>query len=203
MEHNEIERLYGPWSPRTPVDVQTLLDGYSGRWWISGGWAIEAFTGIPRTHGDLDFSIPRHDVSALCHFLTARFDIWAAEDGSLRPLTSAVDQVPPETTNLWLRKDGAQPWEYDVLLEIVEDDRWFFRRDSRIARPLDTVVWTRDEIFYLRPEIQLLYKAKSSRGKDEIDFTSTLPLLDLDAKEWLLDALVTVHPDHTWATRLR
>lgn len=52
VDHDETERLYGPWAARTPDDAVDLFEGYAGRWWIAGGWAIDAFTGV-RPHGDL------------------------------------------------------------------------------------------------------------------------------------------------------
>ncbi|MDQ0678540.1 hypothetical protein QFZ30_001922 [Arthrobacter pascens] len=72
LDHNEIVRLYGPWPHRTPADAVDLFSGYPGLWWIAGGWAIEAFAGIPRPHGDLDLSIPRSDVGLLREHLKQR-----------------------------------------------------------------------------------------------------------------------------------
>ncbi|GHO61437.1 hypothetical protein KSC_003290 [Ktedonobacter sp. SOSP1-52] len=61
----------------------------------------------------------------------------------------------------------------------TSDDQWLFRRDPRIRRPLAIVGHrTNDGIPYLAPEIQLLYKAKALRPKDEADFARILPALD-------------------------
>jgi hypothetical protein len=54
LTHDDVVRLYGPWCHRTPHDAARLLDGNPGRWWVAGGWAVEAFTGAPRDHGDVD-----------------------------------------------------------------------------------------------------------------------------------------------------
>ncbi len=86
LSHDEIERLYGAWVPRTPADAAALFAGYPGRWWVAGGWAIEAFTGVRRDHGDLDPSIPRSELSLLRRHLAGRLDLWAADQGTLRPL---------------------------------------------------------------------------------------------------------------------
>ncbi|WP_146251989.1 nucleotidyltransferase domain-containing protein [Xylanimonas oleitrophica] len=123
LSHAETVRLYGPWRGRTPSDAAHLLRDYSRRWWIAGGWAIDAFSGTAREHGDLDISIPRSDLSAFVAFMNGRLDVWAAA-GSLTPITdNAHAAVPDACGNLWLRASGADPWEYDVLLGRVSHIR--------------------------------------------------------------------------------
>jgi len=90
--HDEGVRLYGPWRVRTPADVADLFEEYRGPWWVAGGWAVEAFTGIHRQHGDLDPSIPRADVALLQNYVAGRLDVWAADNGTLRPLVEPVDK---------------------------------------------------------------------------------------------------------------
>lgn len=46
LSHDELIRIYGSFLPRIPADAAQVFAGYPGRWWIAGGWAIEAFTGI-------------------------------------------------------------------------------------------------------------------------------------------------------------
>jgi hypothetical protein len=198
LDHDEVVRLYGPWRHRTPGDAVELFNGYSGLWWIAGGWAIEAFTGIPRPHGDLDPSIPRSDVALLQH-LISRLDVWAADKGALRPLVGEVDEPLPSTcANLWVRASGADPWEYDIILMDATISTWTYKRDPRVSRPTEDILWNRDGINYLRPEIQLLHKAPGFRAKDQADFESCLPLLDHSHRRWLRSALEVAHPDHPW-----
>ena len=59
-----------------------------------------------------------------------------------------------------------------------------------------------NSIPYLAPEIQLLYKAKGLRPKDEADFARTLPALDEKSRQWLAQSLALVHPGHAWLTKL-
>lgn len=203
LEHDESVRLYGPWRRRVPADAARLFGGYPGRWWIAGGYAIEAFTGIPRPHGDLDPSIPRSDVALLRQHLASRLDVWAADDGTLRPLIGPLDDSIPATCgNLWLRAGGADPWEYDVILMDVTGSPWTYKRDARVSRPIDEILWQRDGISYLRPEIQLLHKAPGLRTKDRADFAACLPLLDPTARRWLRSAMDVAHPDHPWLDEL-
>lgn len=125
QEDDEITRLYGPWREHGPAAAAELLSGYPAMWWIAGGWAIEAFTGVARPHGDLDVSVPRSDVPLLREHLAGHLDVWAADSGSLRPLVGRADEPLPATCgNLWLRRSGAEPWEYDVILMDATRSSW-------------------------------------------------------------------------------
>ncbi|WP_460464443.1 nucleotidyltransferase domain-containing protein [Arthrobacter pigmenti] len=203
LSDEEIVRLYGPWRHRSPADAVELFNGYPGQWWIAGGWAIEAFTGAHRSHGDLDVSIPRSDVVLLRQHLNCCLDVWAADKGTLRPLIGEVNEPVSSTcSNLWTRASGAEPWEYDVILMDVPNSMWTYKRDGRVGRSTEDILWTRDGIDYLRPEVQLLHKAPRLRPKDQADFESCLPLLDDSDRRWLRSALHIAHPDHPWCREL-
>jgi hypothetical protein len=78
-------------------------------------------------------------------------------------------------------------------------DVWICRRDDRIRRPyVDLIQHDATGLPFMAPEVVLLFKAKASRDKDTTDFTGTLPLLDAGQRQWLVDALALVHPDHPW-----
>lgn len=179
-----------------------MFEGYGGRWWIAGGWAIEVFTNISRRHDDLDTSIPRSDVDALRHHVRGRFDVWQADDGTLRPFRTQADPLSDTCENLWLRPSGADPWEYDVILMDTTPEIWTYKRDARISLPLDQILWVRQDIAYLRPEVQLLHKAPGLRQQDQDDFEACLPLLEPAPRAWLRAALGMAHPDHPWLARL-
>ena len=77
------------------------------------------------------------------------------------------------------------------------------RRDAALRMPIAELVRrAADGTPYLRPDVQLLYKAKQLRPKDEADFTEIAPLLDSDSRRWLRAALARVHPGHAWLARL-
>lgn len=202
MDHQEIVRLYGPWCTHSVADAVTLLKDYPGSWWIAGGWAIEALTGVERDHGDIDIGVPRDETQLLREHVRGRFDVWAADRGTLRPLTTAEEPLPPTYSNLWLRRSGADPWEYDVVLTATAGENWIYRRDSRVGVPLSDAFWERDGVRYLRPEIQLLYKAPGLRPQDQLDFDASVRVLDAEHKRWLRSALVTAHPGHPWIAEL-
>jgi hypothetical protein len=60
-----------------------------------------------------------------------------------------------------------------------------------------------DGLPYLAPEIQLLYKSKEPRERDDRDFAQISPLLAADARRWLQHALELTAPDHKWIAVLR
>ena len=209
LTDDELTRLYGPWAERTPPDAARLLADYPGPWWIAGGWAIEAFTGARRHHGDLDVEVLRADLPLLRRHLAGRLDVWMAVDGALRPLLPSDDPdgaaeavLPAGCGQVWVRPGGAEPWEYDILLMPGSRDTWEFKRDRRIRLPLADVGWTRDGVKYLRPEIQLLLKARGLRPKDQRDFEATLPLLKRNSRVWLRESLQLVQPGHPWVAAL-
>lgn len=150
----------------------------------------------------MDPSIPRSDVAALRAHLAGRLDVWQADDGILRPMVEEADTISKTCENLWLRPSGAEPWEYDVILMHTTRATWTFKRDARISLPLAEILWTSDGITYLRPEVQLLHKARALRPQDQDDFEVCAPLLDQGSRTWLREALRTAHPAHSWLREL-
>lgn len=208
MDDAEFENLYGKWMPRTPADVAALFDGYTGMWWIAGGWALEAFTGVRRHHEDIDPSVLRGELALLRRHLAGRLHIWTASSGALWPLRpddrpdAFADEILPDGCGqLWTRVDAAHPWQYDILLAPGSREEWVYRRDATIRMPLEDALWEREGIRYLQPEIQLLYKAKGQRPKDEADFDATLPFLNAERRDWLRAALIQTLPGHDWIVR--
>jgi hypothetical protein len=53
---------------------------------------------------------------------------------------------------------------------------------------------------YLAPELQLLFKSKDVRPKDDVDAARVIPLLDVVRRRRLGELLPATHP---WQERLR
>lgn len=202
-EEREFFRLYGPWVQHTPASAAVIFGGFPAPWWISGGWAIEAFTGVSREHDDVDVTIFRRDLGALRAQLAGRFDLWAAGSGQLRPIDDRRPHVPPWSGQVWMREHALAPWQLDVLLNPGSHGQWIFKRDHTVTRTFDEATWVgKDGLRYLRPELVLAHKVKLRRAKDDRDLASALPRLNGSARTWLTSYVRTADPDHPWADQL-
>src|SRR6476646_4635481 len=165
-----FERWYGPWAPLTPAGVAALLGGVAAPWWVVGGWAIDAFTGRPREHHDIDVGFFRADLGAMLDHLAPTVCVWSNASGTLRPLTHA-DDLLPDCRQLWVRRDGASPWILDFAMTPHDGTTWISPRDETIRLPIKDALFTApDGIRYLRPEIVLRLKSSAHRAQDEREF---------------------------------
>lgn len=193
----------GVWAPLSPREAASLLRGMKAPWWIAGGHAIELFVGRAlREHGDLDVGVLRRDQLAVREHL-GEWDLRALFGGTLRPWPLG-ERLRDDVNDVWCRPDPESPWRLQLHLNRSEGDRWVFRRDRRVSRPLvEVILWTREGLPYLAPEVQLLFKAKDPRPKDERDLEAALPLLSQGRRSWLDLTISETHPDHPWLLRLR
>ena len=198
-----LDAVYGSFQPFTPLQACEILRGFGGRWWIGGGWSIEAFTKIARPHDDLDICLDRACVGDLVAHLEGSLQVWAAGSGNLRPLLDATEPPPDWSGQVWVRESYGRPWLIDFLLSPLLGDSWVFKRNPFITLPLEAATHiAADGLRYERPEVTLLYKAKHNRPKDRADFDVTVPLLDDAARAWLFDSIAETHPHHPWLAAL-
>lgn len=197
----------GAWQPWLPREVANFFSALTVPWWIAGGWSLDLFLGSQtRDHEDIDVEFLRRDQQEI-RALLGEWDVqeahpelaanWPFREWELgRDLSSGVHDI-------WCRSHKEAPWMLQLMVADIADDQWLFRRDARISRPLASIGrLTDDGIPYLAPEIQLLYKAKTPRPKDEADFARTFPHLDGESRQRLAQALAIVHPGHPWLAQL-
>jgi hypothetical protein len=198
----------GKWQPWGPHDVAAFFASLHVPWWIAGGWAIDLFLGRQtREHEDIDVQVLRRDQDAV----RALFDTWDMQ-AALPPPRDEVwpfrpwyrgQVLDPAIHDIWCRPASTRPWALQLMIADTRDDRWLYRRVPAITRSLADVGSTTTEgIPYLAPEVQLLYKAKGLRPKDEADFARSLPALNQERRQWLRDALAETHPGHPWLHQL-
>ncbi|MFI6481221.1 nucleotidyltransferase domain-containing protein [Nonomuraea sp. NPDC050663] len=195
-----IETPWGPWEAAPLDDVVALFRNLPAPWWIAGGYAVELAVGRPyREHGDVDIALLRRDHLA-ARALLAGWDVHAADPpGSLRPWPEG-ETLPQHVHDIWVREDPQGPWRFQLMLDEAEGEEWVFRRDPRIRRPLDGLTLEEEPgVRRLSPEVQLLYKSRGLRPKDELDFAQALPHLTGEQRAWLAHALELLgQADHPW-----
>jgi hypothetical protein len=178
--------------------VIEALAGYQGAWAIGGGWAIDLFLGrTTRPHADVDVVVFRDEQ----HLLRSSFPEWdfrLAIDGELVAWEAGHRLELPQHEIHASTPAGT----IEFLLNERRDDRWVYRRDSRVERPLVDAILRSTTAPFLAPEIVLLYKSKNPRETDEADFTSVAPILPVGARAWLISALQLSSPGHAWTEAL-
>jgi hypothetical protein len=89
------------------------------------------------------------------------------------------------------------------MLAEVEGEEWFSHRESSIRGHRDALITPYNAVPCIRIEVQLMYKAKNVRSKDELDFRACLPLMNVEAKRWLKEKLFKLYPHgHSWLDAL-
>lgn len=198
------ETPWGPWEPAPLEEVADLFGQLAVPWWIAGGYAVELAVGHAfREHADIDVSLLRRDQLAVQEVLPS-WEWWAADPpGTLRRWLPG-EVLPSGVHDIWCRPGAGEPWRVQIMLEESDGPVWVSCRDPLVRRPLEEIGLAGPEgIPRLAPEIQLFYKAKSPRPKDERDFDMALPVLSAPQRAWLAWAVETLYGAHPWVARLR
>jgi hypothetical protein len=192
-----IETPWGVWDHAPLAEVRGLFDSFDRPWWIAGGYAVEHAVGHAfREHADIDVLLLRPDQLAVQQLLPD-WEWWAADPpGTLRPWR-AGEILPAHVHDIWCRPGPDEPWRVQFMLDETDGTNWISRRDARIRRPIEEL-----GEHFLVPEIQLFYKARVPRPKDEQDFAMLLPLLDDAQKHWLIEAIDLAGGAPPWRARL-
>jgi hypothetical protein len=199
---NEHVRVAGPlWLPASLEQVIELFGDASFRWWMSGGIALELHVGRSwRGHDDTDIGVTRIDMSMLRALLPS-WQMCIASGGSLRVWRGEPLRLDRSENNVWCRRRKSEPWAIDITISEGNEREWVFRRDDTIALPWSEAVQrSAAGVPYLAPEIQLLFKSRDRRPKDDVDAQVVIPLLD----EHRASRLRTWLPhDHAWRALVR
>jgi hypothetical protein len=186
----------GRWEPLSVSAAAALFRDAPCRWWISGGRALELHLGRSwRDHQDTDVGVTRRDASAV-RTLLDRWDIHLAAAGVLAPWHGEALVAARHENNLWCRRHVRDPWRLDVTVGEGDGVTWIYRRDRRLRVPWgEAVLATADGIPYLAPELQLLFKSKNPRPKDDVDAGEVIPELE-PGRGFRLAGLLPL--DHPW-----
>jgi hypothetical protein len=194
--------------PLQPRDIQSLLSSAPFQWWIAGGWALDLFAGEQsRSHFDTDVAVARRDQTVAQQYLHG-WDFQYAVPGTSDPVVFERWEVGQTLSHKihgsWARENSSSPWRFEILLHEIEQEVWSFRYNPGVRHPLSRIgSSTPDGIFYLRPEIALLYKAARLRELDEADFRRVLPHLSSGQRTQLAADILHCWPEHPWLDLLR
>ncbi len=171
------------------------MKNYPHPWAIAGGWSIDLFLNkVTRHHHDIEIIIFRENQQGLKQYLSG----WVFTKVANGVISSWDEN---EWLPLPIHETYAQhkSEKIEILLNEKTEDVWVYRRDSRIIRELQkTILYTKEEVPFLSPEIALLYKSKQPRSKDIQDFNHVFEKLYHEQKSWLTHALKTLYKDHPW-----
>lgn len=167
------------WVPLTVLEINKLFSVIPIHWCIAGGWALDLHLHKQtREHSDIDVIITREEQLIAYQYLMHDWMLYRAEDGKL--ILWEDGAYLNSTNDVWVSKSDDSPWAFQLMIIDTEENFWTYKRNTSIKRPVaEIILKTVEGIPYLRPEIQLLYKAGGSkvREKDFNDFQTMLPSL--------------------------
>ena len=175
-------------------EIIGLFAGAPFRWWVAGGVALELHVGASwREHEDADVGVLRDDAAAIRSWLS-EWEMAVAAGGRLTPWDGGPLEESRSHNNVWIRRDSS--FVLDLTIGSGNDESWIYRRDPSIRRPWhEAVLRTARGIPYLAPDLQLLFKSKNRRPKDDEDARVVIPSLDERARRFLT---MTLPADHLW-----
>lgn len=189
-EIEDWQRIYGDFRPLTPLQLKELMSGFERSWWLVGGYAIEAFTGLHREHEDIDMCVFVDDVQHFRAHLEPRFHLWSNYGGTFRFFDKDYPEPLAPLSQIWVREHARAPWIIDCILNPSVNGNWQNKRDQGHVAALEEVTWLAgDGIRYLNPEVALFFKAASERATQRWDWEVAYPLLSEPQRAWLDTAL--------------
>lgn len=189
------------WSPWEPLQAAAALRALSSPWCVVGGWALDLWLGCQtRIHSDIEITVPRQTLEAV---LTVLHPLRPHVVGDGEVVALAPGELPQEGRHqVWMLDAAAAAWRVDIMLEPGDEEVWVYRRDDRLKMPRQRAQSARSGLPYLNPELVLLFKAKSVRDKDRLDYATCAPRLDRRQRASLLGWLRRFYPEHDWILSL-
>lgn len=129
------------------------------------------------------------------------WELYVAAGGTLTRWRRELLAASSQQNNVWCRRGPSQPWALDVTIGDGSDTEWIFRRNPTVRAPWDVAVLrTAGGVPYLAPELQLLFKSKHVRAKDDVDARIAIPELTPQRRSWLRQLLPDGHPWNRYTT---
>ena len=191
------------WRPLSLSTLREILSDAPFPWCLAGGYAVEMFVGREfRFHSDVDIVIFREDQHAVQRHLNG-WHLYASDPPGTHRVWNDSEYLVEGIHDIWAYRNGQDHWECQFMIQEATGGTWFYRRDERVSGDVNNFIETYRDWPCIRIEIQLLYKSKALRAKDEEDFKQCLPLLDSSRRAWLASKLRQLYSDsHPWLSRL-
>ncbi len=202
----------GESSPEALLRVAELLSGFTPRWALCGGWAVDAWLGRKtREHADVDVAVLEEDQLALFKYMAEGWNLVGHDDSvaddSEEPWQGRTLLLP---AHIHARRQDQPDLEFH--LNEQRSGSWTFCRQPAIAMPLRKCIrqspWGLPAVV---PEVILYYKAlppgwrgvrPDLRPHDQTDFESLLAVLGTRRRAWISHAISQIDPGHSWLTQL-
>lgn len=199
----EIGIPYDQWTPLSVEKVVATFANAPFKWCLAGGYAIEQFLGFSiRSHSDIDIVVYRDEQLSVQRWLN-NWQLYAADSPGTLRLWKKGEYLDYGIHDVWGHQVGSQAWQLQIMLAEVEGDQWFSRRNPKIRGKREDLIAVYNSIPCIRIEVQLMYKAKNHRPKDDQDFHACLPSISLEARHWLAEKLQLLHSQgHDWIKSL-
>lgn len=182
------------------------MRAFARPWWVAGGWAIDLFLDeVSRPHADIEIGIIRADQRLLHAYLRNWTLSKPALDGRANATVAwlAEDWLAFPHHQVFAARAEHPAAAIDFFLDDIAGGVWHYRPHPAIVRPAEQVVGrSAQDIPILAPEIQLAYKARLLRPKDEHDFAHTLPKLGPAQRAWLAETIRVTVPACPWLQAL-
>jgi hypothetical protein len=206
------------------VAAQSMA-GYPSTWALCGGWAVDAWLGRKtRDHGDIDITVFHDDQRLLLDHLAGWHMVAhdAIDPGPTEELWAGRELVLP--VHLHTRQPGAEnlallmAWvtppyraaddglDFEFVLNARDGDDLILNEDPALRAPLGMYIeqspWGLPTV---TPALLLFWKAtayffnprfEKRNSMDEADFRALVPHMSGERRDWLRNAIATLHADH-------
>ncbi|MFD1176012.1 nucleotidyltransferase domain-containing protein [Paenibacillus puldeungensis] len=178
------------------------MKSFEKPWFVAGGWAIDLAVGkATREHKDIDICVFREDANYTINYFKD-WDIKVAIPGEHR--LERVDQI----TDVVLPRYCLHLFKDNEFLEILLTERVreevVFRKNSEIRMSIKDFSKHQENIPFVNPVWQLLFKSLNTREEDEHDFMTYINEVNDDySKKWLFQKLKDIKGNQKWIEELQ
>ena len=171
--------------------IKKTMDRFGYPWFIAGGWAIDLFLDREtRIHEDIEIGIYRKHQMKLYGYFDKNKKYYSnnkSRTGKYEKLVWNKEYLRLPIHELYIKYEDI---ELEVLLNEKNENEWIYRRNEKIKLDEKKVIlFNRNSIPYLCPEIVLLYKTKELRSKDIEDISNTTEKMNDSQLKWLFDSI--------------